>query len=62
MQVMCLVVHGRSNKDIMHDLGLSERKVKLQISNMLPKLQIQDRTQAAIHAMKTGIVHLGAVL
>lgn len=58
MQVLKLIVFGRSNKEIMDDLKLSEGTVKLHISNMLSKLQVQDRTQAAIFAVKSGIIHL----
>jgi DNA-binding NarL/FixJ family response regulator len=58
LQVLRLIVLGHSNKEIVSDLNLSESTVKLHISNMLSKLKVLDRTQAAILAVKAGIVHL----
>ena len=52
------IVNGRSNKEIATLHKLSESAVKLYISNMLTKLGVQDRTQAAILAVKRGIIHL----
>lgn len=58
LQVLKLIVAGRSNKEIMNDLHLSEATVKLHVSNTLSKLQVLDRTQAAVLAVRQGIVHL----
>ncbi|MEO0796102.1 MAG: response regulator transcription factor [Verrucomicrobiota bacterium] len=56
-QVLHLIVHGRSNKEIVEDLGISEGTVKLHVSRVLDKLRTADRTQAAIKAIRDGIVH-----
>ncbi|MBK8094552.1 MAG: response regulator transcription factor [Verrucomicrobiaceae bacterium] len=58
-QMLTEIVNGRSNKEIAFLLSLSESAVKLYISNALSKLGVQDRTQAAIEAVRRGIVHLG---
>jgi DNA-binding NarL/FixJ family response regulator len=59
LQVLRLVVEGLSNKEIVARMGLSEATVKLHVSNMLTKLAVTDRTQAAMAAIQRGIVHLG---
>ena len=58
LQVLREIVAGHSNKEISTSLGLSEAAVKLYISNTLAKLGVADRTQAAIQAIRRGIVHL----
>ena len=58
LQVLRHIVAGLSNKEIAATLRMSEATVKLHISNMLAKLQVADRTQAAIVAVRRGIVHL----
>jgi DNA-binding NarL/FixJ family response regulator len=58
LQVLRHIVAGRSNKEIMSDLSLSEGTVKLHVSNILSKLEVLDRTQAAVQAVRRGIVHL----
>ena len=58
LQVLHQIVAGRSNKEIVNALHISEASVKLHISNMLAKLNVADRTQAAIEAVRQGIVHL----
>jgi len=60
LQVLQQIVAGLSNKEIAAALRMSEATVKLHISNTLSKLQVADRTQAAIVAVQRGIVHLGA--
>ena len=57
-QVLALVVKGYSNKEIVTALHMSEATVKLHISNLLAKLHVADRTQAAIEAIRRGIIHL----
>ena len=47
---------GRSNAEIAAQLILSEKTVKGHVSNMLSKLQLADRTQAAVFAWRGGIV------
>jgi DNA-binding NarL/FixJ family response regulator len=58
LQVLREIVAGCSNKEISSSLHLSEGAVKLYISNTLAKLGVADRTQAAIQAVRRGIVHL----
>lgn len=58
LQVLKEIVAGRSNKEIVVALCISEATVKLHISNVLAKLGVLDRTQAAIEAVRQGIVHL----
>ena len=58
IEVLAHIVAGRSNKEIIQAMALSEGTVKLHIGNVLEKLGAQDRTQAAILAVQRGIVHL----
>lgn len=54
--VLKLLGGGRSNKEIAHELELSEKTVKNHIRNIFRKLNVRDRTQAAIYAYKKGII------
>lgn len=47
-QVLALIAEGRSNTEIARELGLSLKTVQNHVSHMLAKLQVQDRTQAAL--------------
>ncbi|VGO22287.1 response regulator [Pontiella sulfatireligans] len=58
LEVLRLIVDGNSNKEIMASLNISAGTVRLHVSNVLCKLGASDRTQAAITAVKQGIVHL----
>ncbi len=58
LEVLREVVNGKSNKEIASALSLSEETVKGYIKNILHKLAVQDRTQAAIAAVQRGIVRL----
>lgn len=58
LEVLELIVRGRSNKEIGAALGISEATVKSHINNILGKLGVNDRTQAATTALQRGIVHL----
>jgi two-component system NarL family response regulator len=58
LQVLELIVRGRSNKEISTDLSISEATVKSHINSLLSKLGVTDRTQAATTALQRGIVHL----
>ena len=51
-EVLLLIAEGMSNKDISEHLIISEKTVKNQVSSILRKLELQDRTQAAIFAIK----------
>ncbi|QKG83734.1 response regulator transcription factor [Kroppenstedtia pulmonis] len=48
------ITAGKSNKEIAAELFIAEKTVKTHVSNILSKLDLQDRTQAAIYAMKKG--------
>ena len=50
--VLRLIAQGRSNKEIARDLTLSEKTVKTHVSAILQKLQLADRTQAALYAVR----------
>ena len=54
--VLRLVAEGRSNKDIAYALGVGEQTIKTHVSNLLSKLGVQRRTQAALHALRIGLV------
>lgn len=55
-EIIRLIAGGMSNKEIGVTLGLSEKTVKNNISRIFSKLNINARTQAAVHAIKTGLV------
>jgi two-component system NarL family response regulator len=57
LEVLQLVVKGRSNKEIAAALFLSEETVKFHLKTLFTKLDVQDRTEAAISALRQGIVH-----
>ena len=56
MEVLKLVAVGASNKGVAQQLGISEATVKSHVSNMLSKLGLKSRTQAALHAIRVGWV------
>lgn len=58
LEVLERIVRGRANKEIASDLNISEATVKTHINNLLSKLGVTDRTQAATAALQRGIVHL----
>jgi two-component system NarL family response regulator len=58
LHVLERIVAGRANKEIASDLNISEATVKTHINNLLGKLGVTDRTQAATVALQRGIVHL----
>ena len=55
-RILTLVAEGASNKDIALDLSLSERTIKNYLSIIFQKLQVNNRTEAAIRAMRDGLV------
>lgn len=55
LDILRLVASGRSNKEIANDLHLTEGTVKGYVSNVLAKLGVQDRTQAALLAVREGL-------
>ena len=58
LEVLHLIVEGRSNKEIAKELNLAQVTVKLHVGHVLEKLDVMDRTQAATTAIQRGIVHL----
>ncbi len=58
IQVLELIVQGLANKQIAYQLSIAEHTVKNHVKNILGKLNVQDRTQAATAAIQRGIVHL----
>jgi len=55
MEVLRLIAAGRSNKEIALSLHLTEGTVKGYVSAILSKLNVEDRTQAALYAVKRGV-------
>ncbi|TCX50547.1 response regulator transcription factor [Dehalobacter sp. 14DCB1] len=58
MEILTYVVKGSSNKDIGLTLFISEKTVKNHLSSIFRKLEVEDRTQAALKAVKTKLVTL----
>jgi DNA-binding NarL/FixJ family response regulator len=54
--VLAGITRGRATREIARDLGLAEKTVKTHVSAILTKLGVQDRTQAALYAVRTGLV------
>lgn len=57
-EVLVLVARGLSNQDIANKLVISERTVRTHVSNILGKLHLANRTQAALYALKEGLTTL----
>jgi len=55
LEVLRLIAAGRSNKEIARDLSVAEKTVKTHVSNVLSKLGVADRTQAAVYAVQNGL-------
>ncbi|HEX7300523.1 MAG TPA: response regulator transcription factor [Solirubrobacteraceae bacterium] len=55
-EVLALIARGRANKAIAFELGVAEKTVKTHVSNILGKLGVSDRTQAALYAVREGLV------
>jgi NarL family two-component system response regulator LiaR len=57
--VLRLIAQGKANKEIAMDLVIGEKTVKTHVSNILMKLGVQSRTQAALYAAQNGLAELG---
>ncbi|MER5420987.1 response regulator transcription factor [Streptosporangium roseum] len=55
LEVLALIASGRSNREIARELAVAEKTVKTHVSNVLMKLGVQDRTQAALYAVRNGL-------
>lgn len=60
LEVLRLVGAGRANKEIAAELSISERTARTHVSNILGKLGLGSRTQAALWAVREGLVDIGA--
>lgn len=58
VQVLALVARGLANQEIADKLFIGERTVRTHISNILGKLHLANRTQAALYAQREGLAHL----
>ena len=58
MEVLQLLMKGRSNKEMAMSLFITEDTVKARLKTLFTKLKVHDRTEAAISAIRHGIVHL----
>ncbi|VAW32629.1 Two-component transcriptional response regulator, LuxR family [hydrothermal vent metagenome] len=58
LDVLTRIAHGRSNREIAADLSIKDQTVKTHVSNILSKLHLADRTQAAIYALKQNLIPL----
>jgi DNA-binding NarL/FixJ family response regulator len=58
VDVLRLLAQGQSNKEIAYSLSIGEKTVKTHVSNILTKLGVASRTQAALHAVRIGLVSI----
>jgi NarL family two-component system response regulator LiaR len=58
VQVLALVARGLSNQESADQLFIGERTVRTHVSNILSKLHLANRTQAALYAQREGLAHL----
>lgn len=61
IDVLRLIAGGMANKEIAASLGIGDKTVKTHVSNILAKLGVQSRTQAALHAARIGLVDVDVV-
>jgi NarL family two-component system response regulator LiaR len=55
MEVLRLIAKGKSNQEVADELVIGVKTVKFHVTNILAKLGVEDRTQAAIYAFKHGL-------
>ena len=58
LEVLKLLAEGLFNKEIAYTLSISEKTVKNHVSNIFRKINVSDRTQAAVYAIKHNIVDI----
>ena len=58
VEVLKLVAQGQPNQEIAETLVISERTVRTHVSNILNKLHLANRTQAALYALREGLADL----
>ena len=58
VEILKLLASGMANKQIAYKLGISEKTVRNHVSNMYEKLQIFDRAQAVLYAVRKGLIEL----
>jgi NarL family two-component system response regulator LiaR len=56
MEILLLMTQGKTNQEIADELFIALKTAKVHVSNILAKLQVQDRTQAVIYAFKHNLV------
>ncbi len=61
LEILRQIAQGRSNKEIAEQLVIAEMTVRTHVSNVLSKLHLASRTQAALYALREGIASLGDV-
>jgi NarL family two-component system response regulator LiaR len=61
MEVLHLLAHGRTNREIAQELVVGVETVKTHVGNILAKLHLAHRTQAVIHALKQGLISLDEI-
>ncbi len=57
-EVLHLLAHGQSNKQIGASLSISEKTVKNHVTSIFRKIGVGDRTEAALYAIRKGLVEL----
>jgi NarL family two-component system response regulator LiaR len=58
VEILRQVALGKTNQEIADELVVSERTVRTHITNILAKLRLSNRTQAALYALREGIAHM----
>jgi NarL family two-component system response regulator LiaR len=56
LEVLRLIARGLSNQEISHALNIHERTIAKYVSNILSKLHVANRTQAALYAIREGLM------